>query len=421
MPPADPSAAEIARLQEAARRLEQRLMLEGLSPSGVTRAQWRDPPFLNNLGAALMDAKRPDLALEAFQIAAGFQPALADIRVNQALALERLARLEEAAQVMQSAVALNPDAFGLHHRLGSLRLKLEQPQAAEAACRAAIALKPDHAPAYIGLGAALRRQDRRPEAEVAYREAIRLDPEIAMAHYNLANALQEMGRDEEAEAEYLQAMALRPDWPSARFNHGLFLLKQGRFAEGWEPYELRFHPDLTGKPERVFNTPRWNGEPLAGKTILITAEQGLGDVIQCARYVPRLAEMGAKVIIEAPAPLLGLLGRLEGVAQMIAPGSPEPAADFHCPWFSLPRGFKARLEDPTTPVYLTPAASLVAFWRARLGPGRKIGIVWQGNPAAKVERGRSFPLAALRPVADAAGVIGRTQGSDHEGRGGQLV
>jgi len=171
-------------------------------------------------------------------------------------------------------------------------------------------------------------------------------------------------------------------------------LLHGDFENGWLDYEWR-----PKHRERHLPQPRWRGfEPLAGKTILVYCEQGLGDTLQFCRYVQWLADLGAKVILEVQPRLTGLLSRLQGVSQLLAAGDPLPAFNYHCPLLSLPLAFKTALATiPTTPRYLSTDANRVSYWRAKLSEKAKIriGLMWSGNPDNKRDRYRSIRLCEL--------------------------
>jgi hypothetical protein len=326
-------------------------------------------------------------------------------RLEGAAALDAEGRSIEAVAALELIARDHPDSPLARHRLGAAWLRAGEAAAAAARFREALALQPDFVAPWIGLGAALRQLGEPDAAIAVYRRAIALDGGAALAHYNLANLLQELD-DPAAEAAYRHALALRPDWPSAHYNHGIWLLKHGRYETGWAEYEWRWRTERFQPLRRALPCRQWAGQPLAGKTVLVHPEQGLGDLVQFVRYAPLIAERGGAVVLEAPEALHALFAGLPGVVEMLAPGgATSRPLDYHCPYLSLPLGFGTRLETiPATVPYLTFAAGKAAGWLARLPEGYRVGVVWQGNPAARVERGRSFPLAALAPVAKVPGV-----------------
>jgi hypothetical protein len=213
--------------------------------------------------------------------------------------------------------------------------------------------------------------------------------------------LQEVRQWEAALASCNRAIAIKGDYADAYFNRSIVRLLQGDFENGWIDYEWR--PKHLGgaddRERRVFPQPRWLGAPwLAGKTILIYCEQGLGDTLQFCRYAGLLAASGATVILEVQAPLAALLGGLQGVSQVFTRRDPLPDFDYHCSLLSLPLAFKTDLRTiPAAPQYLRANASKVSKWRAKLGEKSniRIGLMWSGNPGNKRDQYRSIRLSEL--------------------------
>jgi hypothetical protein len=245
----------------------------------------------------------------------------------------------------------------------------------------------------------LRKLGREREALAAFERAVALAPGSATAQFNLANGLAALEHDEAGSA-YRRAIALRPNWASAHLNYALWLLREGRLREGFAEYEWRWAMSDAQALARRLPHPRWTGEPVKGQVVLVTAEQGLGDAIQCARFLPLLAARGATVLVEAKLVLRDLLLTVEGVNTVVASGDWIDRLDFQCPAFSLPHAFGIDLATiPAKVPYLHPPETLLARWRAELPAGaRRIGLVWQGNPMSRRDQGRSFPLAALEPL-----------------------
>jgi hypothetical protein len=222
-------------------------------------------------------------------------------------------------------------------------------------------------------------------------------PRDAQAQGNLGGVLKELGRPVEALDCYRAALRLHPDDPVLHVNLGIALLLAGRFDAGWEEYEWRFRAGAARIPPCT--QPRWNGEELAGRTLLIRAEQGIGDTIQFCRYVTMAAARGP-VALEVQPGLRHLVRDLP--ARIIEAGGVLPVFDLWCPLLSLPP--LLGMQAPAPP-YLTADADRVAAWRDRIGVhGRRIGIAWQGNPASAAERGRSIPLREFLPLAQIPGV-----------------
>jgi len=342
----------------------------------VCRSALRGDPHLveahNNLGLILLNLQRPEEAIASFRTALKLQPRFAPAHNNLGHCLQSLGRTTEAAACFRQALALDPNDYQAHNNLGITLWGPEQGAEAEACHRRAIALKPDFAPAYNNLGITLIQSARFAEAEAALRQAIALDPGYAEAHNSLA----------------------------------LFLLLQGRLEEGWREHEWRWQASFLSPWKRSFSQPRWTGEPLQDKTLLIYSEQGRGDIIQFARYVPLAAALGARVIFEAPPEMQRLLNTLAGPHRLYASGEPWPAFDFHIPLMSLPGVLGTTLDTiPATAPYLTPEAKRVEYWRQHLSAdGFKIGICWQGSLIRPAPLRSSLPLADFAPLARLPGV-----------------
>jgi hypothetical protein len=198
---------------------------------------------------------------------------------------------------------------------------------------------------------------------------------------------------------------LKPDYPEAHANHAHACLQAGDWRRGWVEYEWR-RKTKPCSPSR-FSQPLWSGESLAGKTILLHAEQGLGDTIQFVRYAPLVKRYDARVIVECQKPLLRLLAGCPGIDRLIGEGEELPAFDVQAPLMSLPAILNTTLENmPADVPYIFAAPELVARWRERLGSieGFKIGISWQGNPRFPGDRFRSIPLRCFAALARLPGV-----------------
>jgi hypothetical protein len=244
---------------------------------------------------------------------------------------------------------------------------------------------------------ALHSLGRDAEALAAYSQATALLPQSAEAWNGHGNTLMALNRHPEALASFDRALALRPDFADAQFNAALALLATGDYARGFSKYEWRWKRTGMAHVRHGHGRPLWLGEyPLGRKTILLHAEQGLGDTIQFARYAPLLARGGARVVLEVQPELTGLLARLEGVTQVVARGGKLPAFDVHCPLGSLPLALKTDIGSvPAAIPYLAADPERIAHWRPRLDaiPAPRIAIAWAGNAAHANDRNRSVPAA----------------------------
>jgi TPR repeat/Glycosyltransferase family 9 (heptosyltransferase)/Tetratricopeptide repeat len=278
----------------------------------------------------------------------------------------------------------------------------------------AVDLEPDFPEGYNNLGTVFGEQARQPEAIACYRRAIDLQPDFPEAHNNLGTALRAQQRMDEAVASYRQAIGLHPDYAEAHSNLGMALLARGDMAAGWEEYEWRWKTPHTIKARRDFAQPQWRGEPAEGRTLLIHAEQGLGDTLQFCRYAPLAAAAGLRVILEVPRPLVRLVRGLRGVDRVVVRGEALPAFDLHCPMLSMPLALGTTVETiPGAVPYLHADAAQAAAWQARLGamanPGPRIGLVWAGSSrshsptGAALDRRRSIAADRLAPLFEQPG------------------
>ena len=229
-------------------------------------------------------------------------------------------------------------------------------------------------------------------------QALRLKPDHPIAYINQTSVLLELGRPDEAWQSAERAVELAPDFAESHTNRAMIALQFGRFAEGWREYEWRWKSKRFKK--RDVPAPRWDGAPLAGRTILLQAEQGLGDTLQFIRYAAIVKAAGGTVLVECQESLRKILSRTAGIDRFIAQHEPLPASDVHAPLLSLPMILGTTL--PTVPAqvpYVFPDPELVQHWASRLAPlaGFKVGIVWQGSKQHQKDRQRSMPLARFAP------------------------
>lgn len=304
-----------------------------------------------------------------------------------------------ALKLIERAIRAKPASPTFHNNLGIVLRESGRPAEAEAACRRAIGMKPDLAEGHFQLGNAVNAQGRVDEALAAYQRAIALRPDYMDPHNNLGITLKRLGRLDEAAATLRRATEISPDAADAHKNLGMCLLLMGDWAEGWREYEWRRR---TGELEpRDFAEPEWDGGALDGKTILLHAEQGLGDTIQFVRYAPLVRDRGGRVIVECDARLARLLASVDGVERVVAKGAPMPGFDVQASLLGLPLRF-ATTEDsiPAALPYMVAPREAVETWRRRIGHDDRIrvGLAWAGRKEHKEDRYRSIPLDAFRPL-----------------------
>jgi tetratricopeptide (TPR) repeat protein len=264
---------------------------------------------------------------------------------------------------------------------------------------AAVALAPHSAHAWMALGNACFDLDLFDEAGPAYERALQLDPGLTEAHANLGFLLTAQGRYGEAIAACQRAVALRPDFAEAHWNQGFAHLLAGEYAPGWAKYEWRKrHPRFASAFARLPG-PAWTGEALAGKRLLVHAEQGLGDCVHFARFAADLAARGATVILACARPLRSLISRAPGVAEAVDRDLPLPPYDYWVDQMSLPYLLEVAPDaSAAPPSYLTADELRVAAWQEMLPEGRRAGLVWSGNPLHSNDRRRSVPAGNLAPL-----------------------
>ena len=338
-----------------------------------------NPAVLGNRAIALAELGRHQDALATIDRVVRLRPDDPTTLLNRGSILVQLGRLTEALADYDRAAFLSPDQAPIHINRANLLMDLRRPAEALLAYDRALALRPNHPPTIADRGNALLGLDRPDEALAAYDAALQRDPNNAHTLDHRGKALQALGRLDDAMRSYDTAIRLVSNVPGFRVHRGLCRLLLGDFERGWQDYEHRRAPPH----------PRWP-DTIAGKTVLLTAEQGLGDVIMFARYAAMVKAGGATVLLRVPAPLLRLMTTLPGVDRLL---TDEPADfDFACPLMSLPLGFGTH---PGKVPYLSADPALMLRWADRLPTGgrRKVGLVWSGNADHPNDRNRSIPLA----------------------------
>lgn len=361
---------------------------------------------LQMLGVLALQTGHPAPALSYIERAIGQKPSVAIYHVNRANALLALQRPAEAEAACQEALRLKRNSAEAQQTLGHALSDLGRPEAAAAAYREALRLNPALPDLHNSLGLALHEASRLDEAAEALQIAASRAPHDTATTSNLAGVLKDAGRLAEAEALYRDLLRHDPANALAHYNLSVMLLVAGRFAEAWPEWEWRFRADPL--LSHRFAAPLWTGEKLAGRTLLVHAEQGIGDMVQFCRYVPLLPRDG-RVVLEVHRPLVGLLHQLAGVAEVVGIGDPLPAHDLRCPMMSLPLvlGLTATADIPAEVPYLRADPTRVADWRRRVAdlPGQRVGVVWAGNPERmRMDRRRSLPVAALAPLTAVPGI-----------------
>jgi Flp pilus assembly protein TadD len=314
-------------------------------------------------------------------------------RMKEAEAAYAAGRIPEAAKLYVALSRAFPAAAKFHANLGVCLRRLGRPGAALVSYRRALALAPDEAAIHTSLGNALRDLGRYEESLAAHGRAVELAPGDATVRYNYALALRDTRAFEDALRILRELNQKFPDNPEFAWDLAVTRLYMGDYREGFRGYEARWRLPRNAAP--LHAGPQWDGGSLTGKSIFLQSEQGFGDAIQFVRFVPRLAERGARVVLECAPELQRLFAGVEGVSEIVPAGSQPPATDLSAPLASLPRltGVTLGTLDSKGPylkapssIELPPLASRVPF---------RVGLVWGGNPWP---HDRSWPLRALAPL-----------------------
>ncbi len=330
-----------------------------------------------NMGNVLRDAGNLDLAVEAFIIA--------------------LKMAEKQNRVYPEALQNLGDVF---NRQGRIDYAIE-------AFTQSVNANPQKPETHIGLGMVHYGSGNYAVAIKHLEDALRLKPDNAPLMNNIALSQYRLGDAERALAIYDHIVKIDPDYPEGHTHRGLMLMLMGRLEEGFREYEWRWQTDFFKKMQPLTSAPRWQGEDLSGKTIIVFGEQGYGDTLQFCRYLPLLAERGAKVLALVEESLVNLLNTLKNVQAVSAMVEPWPAHDYVLPMMSLPQRFGTTAETiPATVPYLQADPERVEYWRGRLAhlPRKKVGLVWAGRPEHLFDKDRSLDLACLAPLGEVPGI-----------------
>jgi len=387
---------QAGRLQEAEGLYHQILSLQPTHPGA-----------LHALGVIALQQGRHAVAVTLIRRAIALDPRFAEAHYHLGNALKKIGQTDEAIAAWRQAITINPEFPEACYNLASVLGEKGRFDEAINAYRQAIAARPNYIEAHSNLGVALEKKSRLDEAIAAWRQAISINPNLMITWVNLGKALKDIGQDEEAIAAFRRAVACAPSEFAPHFHLATALLRCGQWQEGWEEYEWRWQNSEMPKP-RSFSKPRWSGQDLKGKSILLHTEQGLGDTIQFLRYVPLLAVRGANVILEVQPELKKIAERLAGVSCLVEQGQPLPLFGFHCPLLSLPLVFKTTVDSvPAEIPYLFPDPRQLDFWKNRLSisaPILKVALVWAGNHLHKKDRNRSIALSQFAPLAAVEGL-----------------
>jgi tetratricopeptide (TPR) repeat protein len=310
-------------------------------------------------------------------------------------------RFVEALHILLKALELSPGEPGALLDIGACLHELGRFEEALHAYGAALGKDPGFAAAYNNRGTTHLALAHYEDAAKDFLHALELGLGKPNVYAALASALQALGRLDEARFCCEEALLLNPQHAEAHWNLALLLLLEGDYRRGWSEFEWRWRKAGFTSWQRTFDRPLWDGSPLGGCTILLHAEQGFGDALQFARYLPLVAARGAEVVVECHRELVTLFARIEGVRTALPFGAALPPFDLHAPFMTLPLIFGTTLGSvPGQAPYISADPARAGVWQQRLAdfPGLRVGLVWAGNAAQKKDRERSLPFAALAPL-----------------------
>ena len=310
---------------------------------------------------------------------------------------------ERALELLEEAIQLDPADGDAHANFGLLLIRANQHPQALAAYAAALTLRPDNAASQFGLARSLATLDLSDFAYEAFRDVLANAPDYVDAIVEFGWLLSGTGRHQEGVTLLRDALARHPKREELRTVLAVCLFGVGDWPAAWREYEGRLADPRVNKVLMSTDRPRWQGEDLAGRTIVLQSEQGYGDTLQFVRYAPMVKARGGRVILRAPQALLPLMQTVAGIDAVFHSEEKAPAFDVHAPLLSLPLLFDTQTDTaPATVPYIAPDAQLVAQWRERLGShsGISVGLVWQGNPGHLNDRRRSMRLDLLQPLLD---------------------
>ena len=346
------------------------------------------------------------------RIAPDHVPAMA----NHAAILMHDEKFADALRAIDKALALDGGNADLWTTRGQVLQHLKEYDSALKSYEKALALKPDLAAVFVNICNTLMEQERLEDALSWTAKGIAANPGYAALFLLRGNILLHLGRRDESLKNYDAALNLNPDYHEAHYHRGSTLLLSGRIQEGWADFEHRWLVADCGFDRPELQAAEWTGEPLSGRSIVVYSEQGLGDTIQFARFLPALMQRGAKLTFLCHPNLMRLFGPLAADFEIVPLIENGRRFDFQCALMSLPYRLETTDLRATLP-YLTAEAGLIARWRERIGAhGFKVGLCWQGNPKGKIDQGRSMPLAKYAPLASVPNVrlisLQRTHGLD---------
>ncbi len=392
--------AKIAPNYPGMKELQNQLAQKHKTPAQPERNIDDNPDQLLRRGNAFLAAREWQKAIDDFECVIKLLPNVAS-ELNPCLgyAYSQIGRFEEAVACYKKILMDNPRSAAAYYNLGKAYKDQGNFDSAKSCYTDALELDPKHVDSCFNLANLNRNLGELDDAISWYEKTLKLAGTHFGALCNMGVAYREKGELSKAEKIYNEAISIKPNFADAYWNLGIVNLLRGDFQEGWKGYEWRWRKSDFAHAKRDFKQPQWDGSSLTGKTILVHAEQGMGDMIQCLRFLPLLAQRGGKVIVECQKELMAIARTVQGVQEVIPRGKPLPFFDVHCPVMTLPSIFVNSLEQiPAAVPYISLDSAVREKWLSILkrDPAQfKVGIVWAGNQQYKNDMNRSCPITVF--------------------------
>ncbi|WP_181357441.1 tetratricopeptide repeat protein [Stenomitos frigidus] len=371
----------------------------------ILQQQPQQVDALNLLGVIACQNGRLDEGIALYRQALALRPGYVGARENLSVALWKQGKqlIEEAIASYSQIITFQPENVQAYHNLGVILVEQGKLDEALSYYLQAVSVQPNDAAALNTIGTILQQQGKATTAIAYHRRALALRPNYPEALNSLGTALQHYGNFKEAMTCFEQALALDPQDANAHYNRSLILLTEGNYHHGFPEYEWRLR--TREFPPCPFRQPLWDGSDLTGRTLLLHAEQGLGDTIQFIRYAAIVAQRGGRIVLTCHQPLMRLLSTVPELTQQVPLGYPVPNFDVYAPLMSLPGILGTTLETvPAQIPYLTPPAesnvqlAILTGLEQSHQPPLKVGIVWSGGHLYKKNQSRSCPLIHFQPL-----------------------
>jgi len=367
-----------------------------------------DEPAVSYNLARLCELKQDLFAAEQHYLTyLKLKPKAVDGALHLALLYLNLARFDESEQYCRQVLAQQPENAIAHNCLANVLQERGAFDEAQQHYQISLEQGADKGEIYGNLGNLFHAKGDFEASKVWYEKSLQASPNSAATLSSLAFLYFRFGHFSEAREYFDKALKIEPHNPGIRWNRALLLLQQGEFKQGWLDYEARLTAQGTVHQmgRRVFDKPRWNGKPIKDKTLLLHAEQGLGDTIQFCRYLAEIKEQVGHIVLECQPALRSLLQGLDGVDELVTDVE-SVEFDYYLPLLSLPGVCDTSFDNiPARDAYLQADSTKVAAWQSRLtGSGKKVGLVWAGNPDNLSDKRRSLVLSQLADLLAIPGI-----------------